>query len=266
MNNKLELEIVKSRRFTEIEAYKKLRSNLQFCGKDIKVISFTSSLQDEGKTQVSFNLCVSLAEMGKKVLFVDSDLRNSSFTRDRKVTIETIGLAHYLIGEKTAEEIIYETQMENLYVVTAGAFPPNPSELLSTDSYGEFIAYARQHFDYVIVDNAPLGLVIDCAITAEHSDGVVMVIEQGRISRILAKSVVDQLKKSDCKILGVVVNKATSNDGGRGYGYGYGYYGYPYGSEKTPDARTRQPIERKVREVNKEPRDSKKSDKKKAKK
>ena len=239
MAKKLELEINRSRRFSEIEAYKKLRSNLQFCGNNIKVISFTSSLQDEGKTQVSFNLCVSLAEMGKKVLFVDSDLRNSSFTRDRKVTIETIGLAHYLIGENTAEEVIYETQMENLYVVTAGAFPPNPSELLSGDLYKEFIAYARDNFDYVIVDNAPLGLVIDCAITASESDGVVMVIEQGRISRNLAKSIVDQLKKSDCKILGVVINKSVTNEGGPGCGYGYGYYGYPYGSDKA-DIRTKQ--------------------------
>ena len=254
MSNKLELEIVRSKRFTEIEAYKKFRSNLQFCGKDIKVISFTSSLQDEGKTQVSFNLCVSLAEMGKKVLFVDSDLRNSSFTRDRKVTIETIGLAHYLIGEKTAEEIIYETQMENLYVVTAGTFPPNPSELLSIDLYKDFIEYARGRFDYVIVDNAPLGLVIDCAITASCSDGVVMVIEQGRISRTLAKSVVEQLKKSDCKILGIVVNKTSTNDGGRGYGYGYGYYGYPYGSDKPADNRTRQPIAKKGREAKTEER------------
>lgn len=232
MNKKLELEISKSRRFSEIEAYKKLRSNLQFCGKDIKVISFTSSLQDEGKTQVSFNLCISLAEMGKKVLFVDSDLRNSSFTRDRKVTIKTIGLAHYLIGENTAEEIIYKTQIQNLFVVTAGAFPPNPSELLSSDLYKQFIAFARGNFDYVIVDNAPLGLVIDCAITASESDGVVIVIEQGRISKTLAKSVVNQLKKSDCKILGAVINKSTTDSGGRGYGYGYGYYGYPYGSDK----------------------------------
>lgn len=248
INNKLELEIVKSRRFTEIEAYKKLRSNLQFCGKDIKVISFTSSLQDEGKTQVSFNLCVSLAEMGKKVLFVDSDLRNSSFTRDRKITVETVGLAHYLIGEKNADEIIYATQKENLYVVTAGAFPPNPSELLSGDLYRKFIGFVRERFDYVIVDNAPLGLVIDCAITASVSDGVVMVIEQGRISRSLASSVVEQLKKSDCKILGVVVNKATTKDGGRGYGYGYGYYGYPYGSDHpSTDARVRQPVQKKGR-------------------
>ncbi len=252
MAKKLELLIEKNKRFSEAEAYKKLRSNIQFCGKDIKVISFTSSLQDEGKTQISFNLCVSLAEMGKRVLFIDADLRNSSFTRDRKVTIETIGLAHYLIGENSIDDVIYETQMDNLYVITAGAFPPNPSELLAQDIYSDLIAYARENFDYVIVDNAPLGLVIDCAITSTFSDGVVMVIEQGRISKTLAKSVVNQLHKSNCRILGIVANKCDTNEGGRGYGYGYGYYGYPYGADTSTTTTKVQKKTRKAENIKKQ--------------
>lgn len=220
---KIEIEAPGKKHFQELEAYKKLRLNLQFCGKNIKVISFTSAIQNEGKSEVSYNISISLAEMGKKVVYIDADLRNSVFNRTRKIESEVFGLAHYLIGEKKEEEVIYETQIEGLYVVSAGAYPPNPSELLSQDSYKEFIEYCRENFDYVIVDNAPLGLVVDCAITAPHSDGIVMVIEQGRIPRALAKSVVEQCHKSGCKILGVVMNKVVEGNA-RGYVYGYGNY------------------------------------------
>ena len=110
MENKINLTLRKNQSFAETESYKKLRSNLQFLGKNIRAISFISAIQNEGKSEVSFNLAASMAELGKKVLYIDTDLRNSVFkTRYNLKQTSLFGLAHYLIGEKTMEEVVYET-------------------------------------------------------------------------------------------------------------------------------------------------------------
>ena len=137
-----------------------------------------------------------MAELGKKVLYIDTDLRNSVFkTRYNLKQTSLFGLAHYLIGEKTMEEVVYETNVENLYLIPIGAYPPNPSELLAQESFSELIRNAKKQYDYVIVDTTPLALVIDEAIVSSVTDGTVLVIEQGRISFNFAKSIIDQLNK-----------------------------------------------------------------------
>lgn len=112
------------------EAYKTLRSNIQFCGSDIKIIGLTSCIPNEGKSSVSLNLAISMAEAGKKTVFVDADLRKSVLVGRYRINQSLRGLAHYLSGINSKDDIIYQSNIDNLYMIFSGPVPPNPSELL----------------------------------------------------------------------------------------------------------------------------------------
>lgn len=214
------------------EAYKSLRTNIQFCGAQIKVISFTSCTPNEGKSSISFNLAVSFAESGKKVILIDADMRKSVLAGRYKVGSVESGLAHYLAGQQSIDDVCMKTDIENMDIIFSGPFVPNPAELLENDNFQTLIAYCRQNYDYVLVDTPPLGSVIDSAIVAKEVDGAVLVIESDAVSYHFAQNVKSQLEKSNVKILGTVLNKVSVGGGKYGYGkYGYGSYGqYGYGS------------------------------------
>lgn len=208
------------------EAYKTLRTNISFSGENIRVIAITSSVPNEGKSAVSFNLANSLAEDGKKVLYIDADIRKSVTIARYGVDIETKGLSHYLSGQCEADEIIYETNVENFQIIFTGQMAPNPLELLGNNRFKTLIAEVRQDFEYVIIDCPPLGSVIDAAVIAKECDGAIIVIETDNASYKIVQRVKKQLEQSGCKILGAVLNKVEM--GGKGY-YGKGYYGRYYG-------------------------------------
>lgn len=208
------------------EAYKSLRTNIQFCGNQIKVISFTSCTPNEGKSSVSFNLAASFAESGKKVIMIDADMRKSVLAGRYKVGNVEAGLAHYLAGQKTLEEVKFETDIENMDIIFSGPFVPNPAELLENENFINLIQYCRENYDYVLIDTPPLGSVIDSAIVAKNVDGAILVIEADAISYHFVQTVKSQLEKSNVKILGTVLNKVPMGGGKYGYGYGYGKYGY----------------------------------------
>lgn len=211
--------------FTSNEAYKTLRTNIQFCGKDIKTICITSSLPNEGKTVISFRLAKTIAESGKKVLFIDADLRKSVIVSRLKIEKAACGLSQYLSGMNKLEEIINKTNVPNVDIIFTGAIPPNPSELLDSDMFKKLIKEQRKVYDYVIVDTPPLGIVIDSANVAEVCDGTIMVVEANSISNKLVQKVLSQLQKGKCRVLGVVINKMDVSK--KGY-YGK-YYGKRYG-------------------------------------
>ena len=193
------------------EAYKTLRTNIEFSGSDKKVIVFTSCTPNEGKSTVSMGLAASLAEGGKRVLFVDADLRKSVLMGRHRVTGEVKGLTHFLSGQADVKEVILRTQEPNLFV-----------------TFEAFLDGARQAYDYVIIDAPPLGSVIDAAIIAKFSDASVMVISAKTISYKFARVVKEQLEKADCPILGVVLNKVDMKQNkyyGKYYGNYYGNYG-----------------------------------------
>lgn len=216
--------------FRANEAFKTLRTNILFCGSEIKVITLTSSTPNEGKISVSFQMASSFADSGKKVLLVDADIRKSVIVGRYKVTGEIFGLTHYLTGQKNLDEAMYHTDVNNLDIIFAGPVCPNPSELLGGARFSKMIAVQREIYDYIIIDAPPLGSVIDAALIATCSDGAIMVIESGANSYKLAQRVKDQLDKSDCRILGVVLNKIDmQNDAYYGNYYGK-YYGKYYGS------------------------------------
>lgn len=212
--------------FKSNEAYKTLRTNISFSGDDVRVIALTSSIPNEGKSVVAFNLANSLAEDGKKVLYIDADIRKSVTVVRYGVDIETKGLSHYLSGQAKLDKVIYETNIDNLSVIFTGQTAPNPSELLGNDYFKKLVAEEREQFDYIIIDCPPLGSVIDAAVVAKECDGAIIVIETDNASYKIVQRVKKQLDQSGCRILGAVLNKVEM--GGKGY-YGKGYYGNYYG-------------------------------------
>ena len=221
--------------FKTKEAYKTLRTNVQFCGNDVKIISLTSCVPNEGKSMVSFNLAISMAETGKKVLFIDADLRKSVLIGSYKINKAIKGLTQYLSGVEQLDDVRYSTNVKNMDLILSGPVPPNPAELLNNEKFTELLETARKEYDYVIIDTPPIGQVIDPAIVAQQTDGVIFLISQANISYKYAQKQIEQMRKSGCRILGAVLNKVDPEEKGgyyggyygkyskKGYGYGYGY-------------------------------------------
>lgn len=210
------------------EAYKSLRTNVDFSGDDIKVVAVTSCTPNEGKSSVAYELANSYAQNGRRVLLIDADLRKSVLIRRHFKGKVRFGLVHYLVGKHPFEDVVCETSTKNLHIAFAGPVPPNPSELLGNKRFKAMIDGVRQCYDMVIIDTPPLGSVIDGAIIAKQCDGVIIVIANGEVSYRFAQKVKDQLDKAGCRILGCVLNKVNLSKGGkmgRYYGSYYGTYG-----------------------------------------
>lgn len=205
------------------EAYKALRTNLQFCGADKKIIAFTSCTPNEGKSNVTFHLAASLAESGKSVLLVDADLRKSVLLGRVQVDEEIKGLAHYLSKQVKLADVICATDLPKFHIIFSGIVPPNPAELLGGRLFKDMMRLVRDVYDYVIIDTPPLGSVIDSAVIADACDGSVIVIEAGTISYRFVQEVKSQLEKSNCPIIGTILNKVDY--GKKGYYGRYGRYG-----------------------------------------
>lgn len=200
------------------ESFKALRTNLLFSGTDVKTVAITSSRQNEGKSLVCLELAKSLAEMGRKVLLLDVDLRKSVLAKKYTKEAGILGLSHHLAGHADRDEIVYQTQYETLYVVFSGPYPPNPVELISNNRFSDLVDYYKDIFDYIIIDTPPINLIIDAAIIASQCDGVVINIAANRASSKEIKDAKDQLERSGCHILGAILNMTEAQAGtGRRY-------------------------------------------------
>lgn len=213
--------------FHTAEALKTLRTNLMFSGSDVKAIALTSHSASEGKSTIAFQLAASMAQAGKRVLLLDADLRKSLLPRRLGIKGKVEGLSHYLSGMANVAELLYETDVPGMYIMFAGTLVPNAAELLGNPSFARLIPALKESFDYIIVDAAPLGQVIDCAVISPAVDGILMVIDSTNNSYKLERRMKAQLEKSGGKILGVILNCVDFNDrhGYYGKGYGSGYYG-----------------------------------------
>lgn len=209
------------------EAYKTLRTNISFCGEDVKVIGLTSAFPNEGKSTVSFQLANAFAQDQKRTLYIDADMRKSVTVSRYGVDAEAKGLTHFLSGQATLDECLCETNIESLDIIFTGPFVPNSSELLGNAHFIELIKIVREQYDYVVVDCPPLGSIIDAAVIAKSCDGFILVIESEKTSYRVLQGLKKQIEVSGCRLLGAVINKAevSSKKYGYGYGYGYGYYG-----------------------------------------
>lgn len=203
--------------FTVQESVKTLRTNLQFCGKDIKVIEITAYGENEGKTMVSLQVARSFAELGKRVLFLDADMRKSVIAARNSNAKPTSGLSEILSGLTLFEDAIWQTDYPTLHVLFSGTFPPNPVELLSSTHFKELIEDVRDRYDYIIVDTPPLSAVVDAAVVAAECDGSVVVLGHEHLRYREVEEAISQLRKSGVRILGAVRNKLRK----RGYKYYY---------------------------------------------
>ena len=209
------------------ESMRMLRTNLQFSGGNLRVILFTSSIQDEGKSETSFQLAISFAKLDKKVLYVDADMRKSVFTTRYQIKENVQGLSQYLSGQNT-EDIVYKTNIKNMDVVFAGPYAPNPAELLYENKLDEFIKKQRLQYDYIIIDAPPLANIVDAAVIGRCVDGAVIVVKSATVSQRMVKRVKDQIEKVNCKIIGAVLNGVEMKKNS----YHYKYYGDYYGNKK----------------------------------
>jgi len=204
------------------EAYRGIRTSIEFSNldKNLKVITVTSSMQNEGKSTVMANLAVSFANLDKKVLIMEGDLRNPSV--HRMFNISNInGLTDILLNNKTFLDCVYCTDVKNLHVLTCGPIPPNPSEMLSSNKIREFVENLREHYDYIFIDAPPIGIVTDAGIISTYTDGCIFVVGAGDADIEMAKVAKERLEKVGANILGVVLNKFDASGANAYYNYYY---------------------------------------------
>lgn len=227
------LELVKSKKeLYDIaeEYFNSIRTNIQFSGRDLKVITLTSVQPGEGKSTTSANIAISFAKAGLKTLLIDADIRNSVMSGTFKADEKYEGLSSYLSGNAELSAVISHTNIENLMFIPAGHVPPNPTTLLQNSNFNFMIDTVKELFDYVIIDTPPIGLVIDSAIISQKADANILVTEAGAIKRRFIQKAKEQMEQSGALFLGVILNKVEETlDSYGGYGsYGaYGNYGKP---------------------------------------
>lgn len=225
------------------EAFRKLRTNLQFLAVDNppRAIVITSSMPAEGKSTTAINIALALAEAEHNVVIVDGDLRRPSLHKYLDL-VGTVGVSTVLSGGASLSESLQKTRFPGLTALTSGAIPPNPSELLGSQAAKNLMAELRAEFDYVIVDSTPLLAVTDAAILAAAADGVLMMARFGKTKRDELSHAVGSLEGVGAPMLGTVFTMLPTR-GGSAYGYGYSYYGGDNAQSPLQHDRTSTPAE-----------------------
>ncbi|WP_144408422.1 CpsD/CapB family tyrosine-protein kinase [Pelosinus fermentans] len=212
------------------EAYRTLRTNIQFSKTDgqLQTILFTSSGPGEGKSTTLANTAVALAQSGKRVIIMDCDLRKPVLHKifDKK----NRGITNFLVEEICAEDLIQETQVENLRILTSGPIPPNPSELLGSRKMQGLFNSLKEQADYLMIDAPPVIAVTDACVLASKVDGIALVINSGTVRPEMAQKAKDLLIKANGHLLGVILNRVEIEEE-------YGHYYYYYGSDTTKIAK-----------------------------
>lgn len=205
------------------EQYRTIRTNIEYSNvdQDKKTILVTSSDKNEGKTTTVSNLAVSFANLNKKILLIDCDLRNASIHKMFRLN-NIYGLTDILAKDRAVDKCIQETELENLYVLTAGAIPPNPAEILSSEKMKNLIEDLKNIYDYIFIDTPPIGLVTDAGALSSFIDGVVLVVKSESIEKKYLEETKKKLDAVDARILGAILNSYKSEQ--KDYDY-YSYYG-----------------------------------------
>lgn len=205
------------------EAYRSLRTNLQFLGLDRgkRSIVGTSSVPGEGKTTTAINTASTLAAAGERVLLIDADLRRPKVARYLSVE-GGVGLTTVLIGEAQLGDVVQQCGVNDLHVVAAGALPPNPAELLGLPQMQQLLAEASRRYDTVIIDAPPLLPVTDAAVLSRTTDGTLVVVGSSIARRPQLAKALEALERVDTRILGLLLTRARGHDAGH-YRYDYSY-------------------------------------------
>ena len=220
------------------EAIRSLRTSVVLAGldKQQKIIVVTSSVPGEGKTTVSSNLAIALGQM-EKVLYIDADMRRPSVAKEYGFEKGTPGLSEFVARTSEASKSIHHVKELGIDVLPAGAVPPNPLDLLSSDRFSKLLKKLSESYDRIIIDSAPTQAVSDSLVLSQNADALVFVVRSDSTPTQVAKNALDRLNKVNAPIIGVVLNQfdasmAAKYGGYGGYGSGaYGYYGYGYSSK-----------------------------------
>ena len=226
------------------ESYRTFKTSvLAVMGKEIKTLLITSTSPLEGKTSTIINLALSMAQAGKNTLLVESDLRKpriaSSFGIEERPGLVDMFLGNYkwtevtknindiMLGKMTVEEISLTPGMDNVSIVPCGPVPPNPAEVIDSPRMKDFVNQAREKYDVVLLDSAPVLTASDAAVAGSYVDGVIMVYQVGRVARVALRRAKAQLESVKAKVIGVVLNgvKPEISTDYDTLKYGYYYYG-----------------------------------------
>lgn len=219
------------------ESFRAIRSSLQFLYKKQKVegtktLMVTSSVSGEGKTFCSINIATVFAMSEKRTIIIGLDLRKPKIFDDFQITNE-IGAVNYLIGQKTLEEIIQQTHVPFLDVITAGPVPPNPAELIMGDAMKEMLEELKAKYDYIILDTPPVGLVSDALELANFADVILYIVRQNFTKKGMITLLNNRVKRGELNNVSIILNGFESKAKyGYGYGYGYGNYAAGYHEEE----------------------------------
>lgn len=213
IHNERRLITVEEPRSPISEAYRVLRTNIQFSAIDqeIQVLTVTSTQPNEGKTTTVANLAVAYAQDGKRVLLIDADLRKPTLHRIFRCTNRK-GLTNVLAHLGSMEDELTKTFVDNLYLLSAGPKPPNPAEMLSTKRMSMLLKQLRQQFDIVLIDTPPALALTDAQVVAAQSDGVLLVVNAGKTKRELVRKCKANLQYVKANLLGVVLNNQTKKE------------------------------------------------------
>lgn len=220
--------------FYYVEAYKMLCTNIEFitAAEKCKNIMITSTLANEGKTNVSINLALTLSGYGKKVCLVECDFRRPSIHRFIVTKHNTNGLTNVLKGEIEIDKAIRKVSGTDMSILLSGTCPPNPSELLASDKMKAVIDQLGQDYDYIIYDTPPVLLVTDAAALGKYIDGTIFVVRHNSTEKNLVLKAKKNLENAGVKIIGAIYSAFSEKNAGSyssDYSYSYKYY---YGSDK----------------------------------
>ena len=231
----LQLITDKGMPFGYVEAYKALRTNLDFMAgsMDVHTLVITSTVPEESKSNVAVNLALTLAESGKKVALVDCDLRKPVLHRYLKAGHNVKGVSNVLSNQCTLDEALQELKEMNLTFLPAGTPPPNPSEMLSQPQMQAMVNTLREKFDVVIFDAPPVSVVTDAAVIGRCVDGAMFVVRSDYAPADAVRGAVKKLQDAGVRVLGSVLTRYDMKKALKGSSYAYSYaYNYNYAYEK----------------------------------
>ena len=247
----LQLISQKGMPFAYVEAYKSLRTNLNFLTSSTgaRAIVVTSTMPEEAKSNVSVNLALTLAEDGKNVALVDCDLRKPVLHKYLKAGHNVKGVSNIVSNQCKLEEALLRLEQFKITFLPDGTPPPNPSELLGSARMQQMIQQLRATFDYVIFDAPPISMVTDAAVIGNQVDGALFVVRSSYAPAESVEAAVKKLKDTGVKVLGAVLTRYDAKTALKGSNYAYNYYsygyGYSYGTSQTDPAASQSPEKRK---------------------
>ncbi|CAM4355202.1 CpsD/CapB family tyrosine-protein kinase [Paenibacillus alkaliterrae] len=221
--NRRQLVTMTNPRSPIAESYRTLRTNIDFSSVDekLQVIMVSSAGPGEGKSTTITNLAVTFAQSERKVILIDADLRKPTAHHTFSIS-NRWGLSSVLSQQCSIDETIQISDIPNLDVITSGAIPPNPAEMMASKRMTAVIDQLRQMYDIILIDTPPLLAVTDAQIIATKSDGVILVVDQGKVKRDIAAKAVKNLENVNARILGVVLNNVKRKTNEEAYYYYYG--------------------------------------------